>query len=450
MAVGRTAFSITAMTPGAVVEVIDVSVEDRAGEGPLAGCGIDMPEPGATRDTFDLEVRGWAVGRREAAMSVELAHEDVLLTAAPLDVSRPKLAAQHPDTGAGESIGFRALIGALRLPTEFELDVRAVTEGGERAPIGRLRGRRSQLHTSFVPTLQPLMVTTLGRTGSMMLMRMLEAHPEVLVYRPFRYEQRVASYWIEVMLSLCEPASYFRQLAPAGSLDDPRWWLGEDGGTPTGLRDEEIQRWLGFDAVRELAEVSQTRIERLYTQIAERETGGSRPSLFAEKYALGVSHLVRELYPDARELFLVRDFRDMVSSIIAFDEKRGTRGFGRGAAKSDREYVEALAGWAARLVRSYEQRAGRSTLVRYEDLVLEPEQTLRDLLEYLAVTSTDEVVSAMLEALQAELPELAEHRTTPDPGSSIGRWREDLSAELLEACQEAFGPALATFGYPEK
>ena len=38
--------------------------------------------------------------------------------------------------------------------------------------------------------------------------------------------------------------------------------------------------------------------------------------------------LTAELYPDAREVFLVRDFRDMVASIFAFNRKRGVRGFG--------------------------------------------------------------------------------------------------------------------------
>ena len=39
--------------------------------------------------------------------------------------------------------------------------------------------------------------------------------------------------------------------------------------------------------------------------------------------------LIRELYPRAKEIFLVRDFRDMARSIMAFDAKRGYAGFGR-------------------------------------------------------------------------------------------------------------------------
>lgn len=434
------------MADKAMVEVIEVSVESAVGEGALAGGGIDVPEPGATRATYDLEVRGWAVGRRSPAVAVELVHEDLVLGSAPVEIARPHLAARHPTTGAGDDIGFRAQIGLLRVPAEFELALRAVTEDGERAPLARLRGRRSEIRTGFDPSLQPLMLTTLGRTGSMMLMQMLEAHPEILVYRPFRYEQRVASYWLEVLLALSEPASYFRQIAPAGSLDDRHWWLGEDGATPSGLRDEQLQRWMGSGAVRELAEVSQARIDRLYQQLAG---GLDAPSFFAEKYALDLSHLVWELYPGAREVFLVRDFRDMVCSIIAFNEKRGATGFGRGAAASDLDYVKSLGRWASQLERSYARRSDRSIVVRYEDLVLEPAATLRTMLDYLEVGSGDEAIERMLAALAGELAELADHRTSQDPRSSIGRWRLELGEELARACEEAFGPALQAFGYDQ-
>jgi hypothetical protein len=86
-------------------------------------------------------------------------------------------------------------------------------------------------------------------------------------------------------------------------------------------------------------------------------------------------------------------------------------------------------------------------LVRYEDLVLDPAPALRALLEYVGVDHGEQVVAGMLEAVTEELPALAQHPTAADPRSSIGRWREELTGELLEACERAFGPALEAFGY---
>ena len=39
------------------------------------------------------------------------------------------------------------------------------------------------------------------------------------------------------------------------------------------------------------------------------------------------------------------------------------------------------------------------------------------------------------------------HRTANDPAATIGRWREDLSPELIAACAESLDPVLEAFGY---
>ena len=41
-----------------------------------------------------------------------------------------------------------------------------------------------------------------------------------------------------------------------------------------------------------------------------------------------------------------------------------------------------------------------------------------------------------------------EHRTTPDPQASIGRFARDLDPALLEECERRLGDAIALFGYP--
>jgi Sulfotransferase family len=143
----------------------------------------------------------------------------------------------------------------------------------------------------------------------------------------------------------------------------------------------------------------------------------------------------------------VRDFRDMVSSILAFNRRRGVQGFGEGAADDPLDYVGRLGGWAEGLVRSFERRRGRAHALRYEDLVRDRRATLERLLEYLEVDASEPVVSGMVDALRAEMPELAEHATAQDADASIGRWRTDLDEDLKRACERSFGLALETFGY---
>jgi hypothetical protein len=281
----------------------------------------------------------------------------------------------------------------------------------------------------------------------MLLLRMLEAHPEVLVIRPHRYEQRVAGYWTEVLLALSDPSGYMRQLAPAGSLDRPRWWLGDEGPTPGFDPQRDLQRWLGSDAVASLADICRGRIDALYAEAAAAADG--RPRWFAEKHTLRSAALTAELYPEAREVLLVRDFRDMVASILAFNRKRGVRGFGEGAAQDPVDYVRRLAEWADGMVLRLERRGSRVHVVRYEELVRDPRAALEGLLGHLDADAGAATIATMLDALAAEMPELARHTTSRDAESSIGRWRTDLDDELKRASEDSFGRALADFGYAE-
>ena len=96
-----------------------------------------------------------------------------------------------------------------------------MTEAGSRASIGSIVAERAPLQTSFKPRRQPIMITTFGRTGSMLLMRLLSSHPEILSYKPHRFEQRIVSYWIDALLTLSSPVSFLRGVAPQAGADPP-------------------------------------------------------------------------------------------------------------------------------------------------------------------------------------------------------------------------------------
>lgn len=422
-----------------------IEVRQTASEGALAGGAIDRPAAGDELSEWALDVRGWAVGKHGPVEAVEGVHEGDVLWRVPPLLDRPRIAAEHPQAGT-DTVGFYAPQSVLALPPRHEIEVRAVVAGDRPEPIGAIVAAREPLATGFKPRRQPILITTFGRTGSMLMMRLLTSHPEVLSFKPHRFEQRIASYWIDALLTLADPVSYLRGVAPQAGVDDRMWWLGNTGPMPWPLRDEGVQEWLGGDAVEELALVAQQRIDALYERIAAEIGAGDEP-FFAEKSNLRVSSVATELYPEGRELFLVRDFRDMVASVLAFNRKRGVTGFGRARAGSDREYVERLGGWVAALARAWERRRGRAHLVRYEDLVQEPEQALAALLSHVGVDASAATVETMLAGLREDVPELREHRTTKSPQSSVGRWRTDLEPEVREACERSFGDALALFGY---
>ncbi len=414
----------------------------------LRGANIDSPRAGDTSSSYALDVRGWAVAGRVPVVSVELMHKADCVWRVPVDDRRVDVAEAYPDAPGSDTSGFFAAVSALSLEEDWELGVRVRLEDKTRVPLGVIAGHRERLRSSYEPTRAPLMVTTLGRTGSTAMIRLLAAHPQVVAYRPFRNEPRVASYWMGVLRGLSEPASYRRQLSPTGPLDKA-WWLGDRPPLPRRLGDPAIDEWLGRPAVEETAAFCQSRVDAIYGQIAG-TAGRPGARYFAEKLRPDwVPRLVWEIYPRVREIVLVRDFRDMVSSMLAFNSKRGFQGFRRDRVASDAEFVtENVKDSAAALAQAWRERSDRAHLVRYEDLIANPRDTLEGILEYLELDSDAVTLAAMTAGLTERRPEDESHRTAAGPEASLGRWRNDLSPEMQAHCEQELGESLEAFGYP--
>jgi len=321
------------------------------------------------------------------------------------------------------------------LPTDCDLLVRAVTEAGQEAPLAFVRIRRSQLRSSFRPELRPLLVTMLGRTGSTWLMHLLRQHRSIVVHDSQHYETRAISYWMHMYKVLSEPENQTYRNEPAGHFhitDDPT-----------------MRRWFGDSYLKQVATFCQASIENLYLELLPADQ--SRNAVyFAEKCPPDhVPRIAWKLYPDAREIVLVRDFRDIFCSIRAINAKRGFLDFGRDLFKTDEEYLWHLGRQARRLLEAWRERSEQSFLLRYEDLILDPVDTIGQLLAYLELDAKPSIIDDLLRRGARADAELEWHRTTVNPAASVGRWRSDLDGSLASLADEVFGEALSAFGYEQ-
>jgi hypothetical protein len=278
-------------------------------------------------------------------------------------------------------------------------------------------------------------------------MNLLRCHPRIVVHDLYPYETRALGYWMHMLRVLSGPADHARSANPNRYEDDP-YWVGRHPHNMRPVVDPEpIGQWLRGAYVDELAAFCQSSADGFYAAVAEAQ-GVEGPVYFAEKRnPRSTARLASELYPDGRELFLVRDPRDMVCSMLSFYEKTQLVSFGRDAARDDEEFVQAIAPALHDLILQMGERADRSLVVRYEDLVATPADALAEILAYLQLDTSPAQQAAIVEQAFADTSSSLRHRTTTDGDSSIGRWRRDLSESMQAACATAFDAVLPQLGY---
>jgi hypothetical protein len=166
------------------------------------------------------------------------------------------------------------------------------------------------------------------------------------------------------------------------------------------------------------------------------------PRFYAEKWGGDSIADFARAEIGCRAVHLVRDPRDIYASIKAFDAKRGYAGFGRLPIDSDESYLTRLTGEMTRRLQSMREDSGLvdHLMVRYEDLVTDPDKTVRCLGGWLGIELDPRVV------LQSRA-EHAGHLTSADAGASIGRYRKELSVAEQDAIVAALGSDMERLGY---
>jgi len=350
--------------------------------------------------------------------------------------------------------GFRIDCNLLGCPSRCKLDLVAFTSHGDRIPLCEIHISRPKLKASLwgrVPKFQPLMVTSLGRSGSTWMMHLLSQHPNIVVIKKYPYEVVLARRIFEKALERI-------LLISSGKLDIEKFFAenisssNQDwgGALPKPSLSQEASQLLEQEINTVIRNAIQE-IDCFYSHVSmyyddKRSLAGSlkSPRYFAEKN-LAPEWLFWEVYPGAKEIFLVRDFRDMICSSIVFGKRKG---FGREKVATDEAFCYYRASMARPwILEPYKRRSSYAHLVRYEDLISDPQKSLKNILDYLDLDSDKEVIDTMLKNAQKSSKSFRSHITAESPKSSIGRWKRDMSQDLQRACCKAFQEFFEMFGY---
>jgi LPS sulfotransferase NodH len=410
----------------------------------LRGCRIDRPTEGSESDRHAFSVVGWALGACAPLHHVDLVNQGQVIQTLAVNQRRPDIAVSFADVPWADTAGYAGIVSTLLLEPEFMVSLVGVFDDGTRVQLGAIYGTAAPLATDHEPLLQPLMVTTLGRSGSTALMHLVSQIPGVACGMRYPYELRLSRFWSHCLSVMTSPADHANSAASDGFADNLFW----SGRNP--FHDPHagvLGEWLATDHVRATATFVQLQLDAAYNAIAE-ESGHGPVRFFAEKTVPDrYSWILRRLYPHARELFLVRDFRDMYCSIASFNRKRGYLAFGREQAESELAYIRKLAASAHAMHRAWTARSSTAMLIRYEALVEDPLPVLQAILEYIGLDESAADAEEIVERARSTEAALQDHRTTALANESVGRWRRDLPEPLREECARTLDESLALFGY---
>jgi hypothetical protein len=270
---------------------------------------------------------------------------------------------------------------------------------------------------------RPIFVVGCPRSGTTMLQLMLHAHPRIALPPENRF-----------VLPAYERRHEFGDLREAQNRRDLARWI---AGTPQ-FADLGLDEQCVIDSVVGAPPTLGSAIGTVFRLYAERfgkpRWGDKRPA-----YLRHLPELLR-LFPDAQIINIMRDGRDCVASL-------------KEAPWSPPAFSDLVDSWARAADASLRaaRRYGPDVyhLVRYEDLVAEPEISLRTLCDFLgeqydpAMAHPDELAAVAVPGYKTWHTRTHQSVTA----ERVRSWRQRLTAGEVERCEAVFGDRLDQFGY---
>lgn len=147
---------------------------------------------------------------------------------------------------------------------------------------------------------------------------------------------------------------------------------------------------------------------------------------------------ILELFPDARIVHIIRDGRDVASSLLPLSFGPNTAYV---AAKKWRNFIEHGLDFAAKHPRHV-------YTMRYEDLIDDPEKYLRDICDFVDEPFHEEMLQ-FHKSGTSRVPRKAIHGQLNKPVNKeqSARWKRDLSAEQVRVFEAVAGPLLDRLDY---
>jgi hypothetical protein len=278
----------------------------------------------------------------------------------------------------------------------------------------------------------PILVTAPGRSGTTYLMSCLAASPQIVVAELVPYEVRLLSYYANALTVLSSPGDMERSTHP-DRLEGDGFHIGFNpfnGPQHNAAFHRQATVWELFEAwaPERFGQVMAEVVTEYYRRLA---TDRNKPLVrfFAEKndnLRAAPRRFMRRLFPERREIVIVRDPRDVLCSQMAYFGSNHEKGFNQ-------------ISYSCRQLKNIHEAAGADTcFITYEEMVRGDRDMFARLSSFL---------DAEVKPVNANTDMFQKHATSASPEASIGRWLKDLPEALRQRTVVEWGDFLKTFGY---
>jgi len=279
------------------------------------------------------------------------------------------------------------------------------------------------MNASSIQWDKPILIGGTRSSGSTLLSVILDAHPQImcgpeisLFSHPFFWEQS-GPIWRERLIRYLDLGYSVKKL--------PEWKL-ENGVCPyVELVYDNTLPWYGLDrptlrGIIETADNPKHIIENLFNSVLQSQQKSiwaekSPPNLYSFKAFL-------EVYPNGRAIYLIRDGRDVICSVMR-------RGY---------PFKQAVSNWLVEMAMTRTFLDDKRILgIKYEDLVIYPVDTLHKLLEFLELEAdVKRLINYVENSSRVDGDFSTQGYKTwksnprqPLSQKSIGQWKQILSPE---------------------
>lgn len=383
---------------------------------------------------IDLNLVGWISSKYAPITHIALTWRGKLVAGAKM-YPRPDLGSIYVGCS---NVGFQIDVVPLALGVSEPLKLVATSNEGRTTTLCELYLEfQTDADTSDMRDVAIAPVIALARSGTTYLCKLLYDNKMVLGYDNYPYEahiaEQLAKRWFEDM----QPTSL-----------EPSWNKGSSNIDPTTHALLEFYRE-NSDAhlaviekhLRDTSHLHYKMIVGYYRWLSP----DSNSSTILEKVSLSYElEFLRCIFSKVRPIFLLRDPRDIIVSMRSFNENCAMYDFDESHSKDFVTFVSKVGSALRELTWRLDHCSEKKLIVRYEDLVREP-QTVLDRISTLLDMGSSQTPHTLTPAADSSTTQ--KHATSASPASSIGRWRQTLTQNEQEAANWYFQPFLTRFGY---